>query len=153
MATRIKFVCLPRKTTNICCEMISDERFHNHPKLFHIWVALHEYPQTSHGALAKKVGCSKNSIKQHIKKMKELMLIEETGKNEYTVPVSTWGAFIDRKINSKDDYLRPDDQMVKMAQMIWEDNDKVKEEWDEGLIFFEDQLTKHKDEPLATIPF
>lgn len=153
MATRIKFVCLPRKTTNICCEMISDERFHSHPKLFHIWVALHEYPQTSHGALAKKVGCSKNSIKQHIKKMKELMLIEETGKNEYTVPVSTWGAFIDRKINSKDDYLRPDDQMVKMAQMIWEDNDKVKEEWDEGLIFFEDQLTKHKDEPLATIPF
>ncbi len=153
MATRIKFVCLPRKTTNICCEMISDERFHNHPKLFHIWVALHEYPQTSHGALAKKVGCSKNSIKQHIKKMKELMLIEETGKNEYTVPVSTWGAFIDRKINSKDDYLRPDDQMVKMAQMIWEDNDKVKEEWDEGRIFFEDQLTKHKDEPLATIPF
>ena len=141
MATRIKFVCLPRKTTNICCEMISDERFHSHPKLFHIWVALHEYPQTSHGALANKVGCSKNSIKQHIKKMKELMFIEETGKNEYTVPVSTRGAFIDRRINAKDDYLRSDDQMVKIAQMIWEDSDKVKEEWDEGRIFFEDQLT------------
>ena len=93
MATKVKFTCLPRKTVPICRDMLEDERFQKHPKLFHIWAVLHEYKQTSYGALAQKVGCSKDVIKKHIKKMKELNLIEETNLNEYTVQLSTWGAF------------------------------------------------------------
>mgnify|MGYP003626125615 FL=1 len=153
MATRIKFVCLPRKTTNICCEMISDERFHNHPKLFHIWVALHEYPQTSHGALAKKVGCSKDVIKKHLKKMKELNLIEEVRRNEYNLPTSIYGAFIDRRLNTMPDCKHSDDKMVKMAHMLWDNTDTVKEEWAEGRLFYEEQLKLQHNERLAEIPF